>query len=58
MEQRALAAAGWPAKSNRLSRGNFEVHAPQDSDRSIVITLPHVLGAKDDASLPVQIQAA
>src|ERR1039458_903687 len=58
MQQRTLAASRRAAESNRLALGGLEVHALQYRDRPIVIALPHVFGAQDDAPLIAQMLTA
>jgi hypothetical protein len=58
MQQCALAATRWPAKRNGLAFNDLEVHALQNRNCAIVIALPYVFGAQDNAKLIAQLPAA
>ena len=51
VQQRALAATRRPAQCNLLALGNLKVNTFQNSNRAVVVALPHPLGAKDNATL-------
>ena len=53
VQQRAFAAARRSAKSHGLARGDLEIHALENRDCPLVVALPHILRAQNNA--PVSI---
>ena len=51
MQQRALAAAGGAAERDGLAFDGLEVDALEDGDGAVVVALPDLGGAEDDASV-------
>ena len=55
VQQRAFSAAGGAAEGNRLAGEGLEINALEHCNRTVVVALPYILGAEDDARLIVEL---